>query len=69
MIKIHYISPEFRHFSFLGGQSDQGVTQLVKTIWHIPNVQNSEFKLKNARFFQTSFYFSFIFLDITSHKF
>ena len=41
-----------------------------KTIWHIPNIKNSEFKLKkSARFFQTPFYFSWIFLDNTSHKF
>ena len=40
-----------------------------KTIGYIPNIKNSQFKLKNARFFQTPFYFSFIFLDNTSHKF
>ena len=41
-----------------------------KTIWHIPNMKNSEFKIKkNARFFQTTFNFSFNFLDNTSHKF
>ena len=40
-----------------------------KTIWHIPNIKNSGFKLKNARFIQVHFYFSFIFLDTTSHKF
>ena len=41
-----------------------------KTIWHIPNIKNSQFKLKKMpAFFQTPFYFSFIFLDNTSHKF
>ena len=41
-----------------------------KTIWHILNIKNSEFKIKkNARFFQTPFYFSFIFLDNHAHKF
>ena len=29
MIKIHYISPDFRHFSFLEDQSDHEETQLV----------------------------------------
>ena len=34
-----------------------------KTIRHIPNIKNNEFKIKkNAIFFQTHFYFSFIFL-------
>ena len=41
-----------------------------KTIWHIRNIKNSEFKLKrNVTFFQTPFYFSFIFLENTSNKF
>ena len=41
-----------------------------KTIWHIPNIKNSEFMiLKNVRFFQTPFYFSFNFLDNTSYTF
>ena len=40
-----------------------------KTIWHIPIIKNSEFKLKQVRFFQTPFYFAFIFWDNTSHKF
>ena len=41
-----------------------------KTIWYIPNINNSQFKLKTMlAFFQTPFYFSFIFLDNTSHKF
>ena len=39
-----------------------------KTTWHIPNISNSEFKFKNAKFFQTLFCFSFIFLGNTSHK-
>ena len=29
MIKVHYISPQFWHFSFSEAQNDQGVTQLV----------------------------------------
>ena len=41
-----------------------------KTIWYIPNINNSQFKLKKMlAFFQTPFYFSFIFLDNTSHEF
>ena len=41
-----------------------------KTIWHIPNIKNSQFKLKKMPgFFQTFLYFLFIFLDNTSHKF
>ena len=39
-----------------------------KAIWHIPNISNSEFKIKNAKFFQTLFCFSFIFLGNTSRK-
>ena len=40
-----------------------------QSIWYIPNIKNSEFKLKNDRFFQKPFYFSFSFLDNDSHKF
>ena len=40
-----------------------------KIIWHMPNIKSSELKIKNARFFQTPFYFSFIVLDNNSHKF
>ena len=41
-----------------------------KTIWHIPNIKNSQFKLKNnATIFQSPFYFSFIFLYNTLHRF
>ena len=69
-IKIHFISPEFWHFSlFWGSKWSRSNPMSHKTIWHIPNIKNSEFQLKNARFFQTPFYFSFIFLDNTSHKF
>ena len=41
-----------------------------KTILHIPNIKNSEFKLKKKiQAFPSPFYFSFIFLDKTSEKF
>ena len=41
-----------------------------KTIWHIPNMKNSEFKIKNnARFLKNPFYFSFNILGNTSDKF
>ena len=40
-----------------------------KTIWHIPNIKNSEFKIKNMPTFSKPLYFSFNFLDNTSHKF
>ena len=39
-----------------------------KTIWHIPNIKNSQSKLKKMPvFFQSPLYFSFSFLDNTSH--
>ena len=69
--KIHYISPWFPNFSFFWASKWSRSDPIShKTIWHIPNTKNSEFKLKkNARFFQTLFYFSFMYLDNSSHKF
>ena len=40
-----------------------------KTIWHIPNIENSGFKLKKCPVFPNPLLFSFIFLDNTLHKF
>ena len=52
---------------FFEDQSNQGVTNYSKTIWHVPNVKNGEVKLKeNARFCESLFYFSVIFLDNTT---
>ena len=56
-------------FFFWGSKWTRSNLISHKTIWHISNIKNSEFKLKNARFYETPFYFSFIFLDNTSHKF
>ena len=40
-----------------------------KTIWHIPNIKNSEFKLKKCQVFPNPLLFFFYFIDNTSHKF
>ena len=40
-----------------------------KTIWYILNIKSNEFKIKNAKFLKSFFYFLFNFLDNTSHKF
>ena len=74
MIKIHYISPEFWRFSCFFWQSKWSRSnpknyKTHKTIWHIPNIKNIEFKLKNAMIFQTPFYVWFIFLNNASRKF
>ena len=53
---------------FRGSKGSRSNPISHKTIWHIPNISNSEFKIKNAKFFQTLFCFSFIFLGNTSHK-
>ena len=53
--------------------SKQSTSNLIrhKTIWHIPNIKNSEFKLKKCHVFLNPLllFFSFIFLDNTSYKF
>ena len=55
---------------FFEGQSDQGVTQLVITPFGISQSSRIvSLNWKNGRFFQSPFYFSFTFLDNTSHKF
>ena len=49
---------------FYGWQSSRSSPISDKTIWHIPNIKNSEVKLKiNARFFQTNCCFSFSFFQ------
>ena len=50
-----------------GSKSSRSNPISHKTIRHIPKIKNSEFK--SARFFQRPFYFSFSFLNNTSHKF
>ena len=58
------------HQFFWGSEWTRSNPISHKTIWHIPNTKNSQFKLKKMlAFFQTPFYFSFTFLDNTSHKF
>ena len=67
MIKIH---PIISTLQFFWGEKWLRSNPINhKTFWHIPNIHNSGFKSKNARLFQIPFYFSFIFLDNTSHKF
>ena len=53
---------------FFEGQSDQGVTQLVIKPFDISQTSRIVC-LSLKKVFQTSFYFSFIFLDNISHKF
>ena len=55
---------------FWGSKWSRSNLSSHKTIWHIWNIRNSEFKIKQMPgFFQTAFYFLLIFLDNTSHKF
>ena len=50
---------------FWGSNESRSNPISYKTIWHIPIIQNSELKLKNAGFFQTPFYFSLFFQKIS----
>ena len=62
--------PIISTLKFFLGQWSRSNPISDKTIWNIPNIQNSGFKRnKNGRFFHTSFYFSLFFLDNTSHTF
>ena len=55
---------------FFEGQNDQWVNQLVVKVFGISQtLRIVSLSLKNDRFFQTPFYFSFSFLDNDSHKF
>ena len=64
--KVHYISLQFRHLRFFPGSTWSRSKPIShKTVEHILNIKNIEFKVKkNARIFETLFYFSFIFLNI-----
>ena len=60
----------FLTLHFFEGQRDQGVTQLVIKPFDISQTSRIVgLRLKKCQVFASSFYFSFIFLDNTSHKF
>ena len=62
--------PIISTLQFFESQSDQGVTQFVIKSFGISQTSRTVgLREKNAEFFRTLFYFSFIFLDNTSHKF
>ena len=67
--KIHYISYYILTIQFFEGQVPQAGTELLIKPFGRVSIKKSEFKQTNAGFFQPPFYFPFVFLDNSSHKF